>query len=733
MNGTQRSLTPDEILPAEGASSASAITPKFAFDVLRRWWKLSLALGLVLAAAAGLFVHFSYVPLYEAQTWLRITPNSHLVYPTGYDHNLFVRTQQELIRSPIVLAEALAEPEVSSSPAFRGVEDRIAWLKSRVVASPVNGSELFVIGLSSPHQESVHKIVNAIRNAYLATLNARLVTESDSRLKLLDAERLRRYNQIQEDRERLKELNKQRSVAGGGEGMALGEGGERGGSTPLLSEVVVLQSELQRAEIDQIMAEAEVETTKGMMARAKEIVVSDEAVRQEVEGSEVVIALLARQARLAKELEEQKRVLSPARLQEREGALAAVAQELQGRREELEPVVRAGLLDQAKEQRAEQLQIKEAKVQQQKLLADVLRQRLEAAKRRAQDRGETSLEFEFLAQDHRRRQAVYDRICDQVEIIKTELRAPNLVTVYHEAKPSLAAVGAGPTKKAGMAAGAMLLLPFAGFFLWELRSRRIADVADFSSVAQLRIVGEIATLPVKSRLMPRAEQRFEETLSRFEESIDYLRTAVMIAQRGSGIRSLVICSATSREGKTTVSAHLASSLIRGVEGKVLLIDADLRRPHLHRLLGVENGAGMVDYLSLRRTEEEVICPTWVDGLDFVPAGVLDASAGTLLASGRFERFLESVRDRYAFIVIDVPPVLPVSDALVVARAADAAVMVGLRDFTTASNVARAVAKLRDAQVNVIGGVFNGVPASHYGAGYYYYRVRPPASPVATAT
>ncbi len=121
--------------------------------------------------------------------------------------------------------------------------------------------------------------------------------------------------------------------------------------------------------------------------------------------------------------------------------------------------------------------------------------------------------------------------------------------------------------------------------------------------------------------------------------------------------------------------------------------------------------------------KDVVHSTWVEGLDFVPAGTLDTPVGALLSGDRIERFLNHAGKQYDFILLDVPPILPVSDGLVIARAAGAAIFCALRDVSTVANISRAVDKLKAAEVNVLGAVFNGVPAREYGGDrYYYYRI-----------
>lgn len=745
-----RSLTPD-LLVTGGGSVGTALappsyasigapppqqnmmTPKFALNVLRRWWKLSILAGVVLAAATAVISYLTYQPRYEATTWLRIRPQ-YIITKGDFDLGSFVSTQRELVRSPPILTEALAKPGIASLQIFEGIDDPIMWLNKELLAQSVGGSQLFVIKLQSSYRDCVAKVVNAIRDAYLANLTTDIMRQNDTLLITLEQERQRRSTEIENDRMRLKSLMQE---AARGAGYVDFDESKFKTLLPSLPIVADLQKQLASQEVDILFKEASNKVLERSVQDA-DVRVDTEAARQALDGHPEVLKLLADYERKSEELAGIESLLSKTstspKLREKREAVKKIEADLANKRRELKPKVEEELVNVHREKNKMTLEMAKKQLDEMQTMKSALTERLNKAREEAQKIGGNALSIKFLAEDLVRKEKVYNSIVDRIEVIKTESRVQAPVTTLMDAAEPVEPIDSGPIKRAAMFALLALLIPFVGFFLWELKSRRISDVDDFRTSANLRVVGEISTLPVRSKFLPGAHRKFEESLTRFEESIDYLRTTILIARHQRTMQSLVVTSAASREGKSTVAAHLASSLARGISGRVLLVDADMRRPHLHRLLDQDPEHGLVDYLSGRSEFADVVRSTWVDRLDFVASGVLDTPVGVLLANDRFERFLRQAERQYEFIVIDVPPILPVSEGLVIAKAADGAIYCALRDVSTMANVQRACEKLRGAGVHIVGAVFNGVPAREYGAsGYYYYRIPQPTGSTETIT
>jgi len=172
------------------------------------------------------------------------------------------------------------------------------------------------------------------------------------------------------------------------------------------------------------------------------------------------------------------------------------------------------------------------------------------------------------------------------------------------------------------------------------------------------------------------------------------------------VKVIAVSSPTMGDGKTVTAINLAGALARGADGRVLLIDADLRRPSIDRQIGITDvRVGLADALSDHSISFADVVRT-LDGfnLDVVPAGTPRAGVSEILRSPRLSAFIEEARQRYAYIVLDTPPLLPVSDAALLAKSVDGVLMVVSAHQTPRKLLGEALNMLDPAKV--LGIVFN---------------------------
>jgi len=206
--------------------------------------------------------------------------------------------------------------------------------------------------------------------------------------------------------------------------------------------------------------------------------------------------------------------------------------------------------------------------------------------------------------------------------------------------------------------------------------------------------------------------------------VDSLRTNLSLGKL-QGQRVLAITSAVSQEGKTTLAAQLAVSIARATGEMTLLIDGDMRSPELHEIFDTQLSPGLAEVLRGECPEEEGIETGFSEKLHILTAGRLTVSPHQLLGRGEFSVLLDRLGEMYRHIVIDTPPILPASEALVMARAADAAVLCVRRDYSRMDQVDEAFRRMSGAGVNSAGAVLNGIPLQHYAYKYGVYGYRPP--------
>lgn len=191
------------------------------------------------------------------------------------------------------------------------------------------------------------------------------------------------------------------------------------------------------------------------------------------------------------------------------------------------------------------------------------------------------------------------------------------------------------------------------------------------------------------------------------EEFRTLRAKLFQIRAKRPLKTILVSSALPSEGKSFVSANLAQAFARQRGNRTLLIDADLRKPHMHELLGAPTSPGLCDYLSGKASELEIIQRSAAnEDLFFIPGGKVNSTASELIGNGRMKKLLDSVSPLFSWIVIDTSPVIPVSDPTRLAEICDGVLLVVKAAETSHVMAERAKREFHDAPL--IGVVFNQV-------------------------
>jgi capsular exopolysaccharide synthesis family protein len=201
------------------------------------------------------------------------------------------------------------------------------------------------------------------------------------------------------------------------------------------------------------------------------------------------------------------------------------------------------------------------------------------------------------------------------------------------------------------------------------------------------------------------------------EAFRALRTTLLINAPRKTHQTILITSAAPSEGKSLISLQLAATLAQ-VQERVLLIDSDMRKPNLHKLMGKTTRHGLSDYLNGEADLEEIVFPTAYSNLSVIFAGKLPSNPSELLSSPRFSRLLQETKDRWDRVVFDSPPLLSVTDSSIIATVVDGVIQI-IRTYQNSWMTAlQGKEILKDMQANILGVVLNGV---EWGTSYYYYQ------------
>jgi capsular exopolysaccharide synthesis family protein len=305
-----------------------------------------------------------------------------------------------------------------------------------------------------------------------------------------------------------------------------------------------------------------------------------------------------------------------------------------------------------------------------------------------------------------------------------EKDAPQRVTELEEAVVVPAQTEASRVRLAALGGlGALAAVLFAVAFL-EFRARRVASVDEVTQGLKMKLVGALPTVPRRA-LTSSTGRDGVYWQNRLTESVDGIRTMLLNAARYERLRVVMVTSAVGGEGKTLLSCHLAASLARA-GCRTLLLDADLRRPSVHRLFGLSTECGLGEVLQGKADDADAVQNGLLDGLSVMTAGQSGSDSVQALARNGIGGLLERLSDRFDFIIIDSAPVLPVADSQAISQHADGVVVSVMRGVSRLPDVYAACERLSLLRARILGAVVNGTSEGGYNSPYYYSASPEPA-------
>ncbi len=362
---------------------------------------------------------------------------------------------------------------------------------------------------------------------------------------------------------------------------------------------------------------------------------------------------------------------------------------------------------------------------------EMLRSRLDAEEQKAYSKGEQGAQFDFARRDYEAARQLYDGLQQRLQEagIIAGLHSTSVHIVddadipvapsYPRKRVNLA-IGAG----SGFGIGLILTL------LLEAMDTNLKTMADVEQALQLPLLAAIPAVDAE-QLQP---EQFREgaiakgsaAWSRIAEALRGMRTSILLSSPSAPPKIVMMSSTRPAEGKSTV-ATLAGITFALNGSKVLLIDADLRRPSVHLRFRMSNSAGLSSILTGSTPPQKVIVP-WAElpNLHIMTSGPVPPLPSELLGSKAMEDLLKSLRKEYDFIFVDTPPVLAVTDASVLGRMMDTAMLIVRYDSTHRHVVQRGIDLLDRSGTHILGVAMNAVDfqspeySEYYGRKYYEY-------------
>jgi receptor protein-tyrosine kinase len=264
-----------------------------------------------------------------------------------------------------------------------------------------------------------------------------------------------------------------------------------------------------------------------------------------------------------------------------------------------------------------------------------------------------------------------------------------------------------------------------------LRESLDNTVKDKDALEEITGVGLVGSIPLDKERGNAPAVSFDGDNSVIAEAFRKLRTNLQFLAVDNPPRVIVVTSSMPHEGKTTTSINLALALAEA-DYNVALVDGDMRRPMLDKILNVVGSVGFSTVLSGRADLEQVLQKTQYPGLTVVTSGAVPPNPSELLGSLVAQKVLSELRTSFDYVIVDSSPLLAVTDSAVLAANSDGALIVARFGHTKCEQLAHAIGSLEDVGAPLLGAVFNMTPtrgSAAYSYNYGYYgndSARPPS-------
>jgi len=363
---------------------------------------------------------------------------------------------------------------------------------------------------------------------------------------------------------------------------------------------------------------------------------------------------------------------------------------------------------------------------------------LEEQKRAVLDLNRQSLDYSALQRQATADKLMYERLLTEAQARGITGQTPSTkIRIVEPAETPRVPVGPNRRRDLLLAVAAGLFLALSAPILRESLDNRIKTPADIEKrlgLSCLTMVPIVKTGPSAPGPLLTTEP------TNFNEAFRRLRTILSLDAPRRGAVRLVVSSAAPRDGKTMVSVNLAMALAQANE-PVLLIDGDLRRPKVHKMLQISPFPGLADLLTGDAEADQAIRPTNVPNLFVLTSGMKRMSSSELLSHARLDKLMRQIEGNFGWIVFDSPPIGAVADGSVLARCAHRALLVVSADATPAAAARAAADQLATTGTPIAGAILNRADlerAGFYYAPYYsskysdYYVTAKPESKVSAA-
>lgn len=622
----------------------------------------------------------------------------------------FIQTEFEVIQSQVILGKVIADLDLNRKWATPGepplkTEQTMIILKSRMDLRPVRNTSLIEISVISEDKQEASDIANKIAEAYQDHRLAEWRRRSEGGIEALKKTFLEQEDKVNQAQTKVDELREKLQIP---DMMAAGDA----------PTVLITAETLRRIESLRIESQAQLANEQTLLNQLKDMSPGDLAQAIPTTGvQDSTLTTMLEQRSLAE-------------------------QKLTGLRKQYGPennevVTASSLVDDLDKQIRERvtgfLAGLTAKVEAQQNSLKAMEDQVKQAQDADIDTANKSRPYWEAKRELEEAQRFRTIIDQKILIENTDRSLPKtgMVEIVDKATPGLRPVR--PNKTLNIALGIVVGLVVGvglAFFIEYLDTsvKTIDDVERALGSAVLGVIPQNVGILVH-----------EGAESPHAEAYRVLRTNLLFSRKDDKLNTVAVVSAGAGEGKSTTVFNLAAVFAQSGQ-RVLIVDSDLRRPTLHKMLHVTNSIGLTNYLLKQNSLEQVIQTTSLPTLDFMASGKLPSSSLGILSSAQMRDLITELKQHYDFVFFDSPPVMGVSDASILASEVDMTLQViQYRRYPQPMNI-RAKQLIEKVGGNLVGIVLNNINMSqdesyYYYSGYYhdYYAKNEEDEPAAAGT
>jgi len=681
--------------------------------ILRRRWIVLLATVVVLAAAFVYLakaapIYTSTSRIYVEQSGPKIITDIEKGIMTQSQNYLF--TQSELLKSTPILSAALDVPGVRQMKTFANVDNQIAYLKKTLNASVGKRDDIISVSCDSAWPAEAAQLVNAVVDSYITYHSTRKRRTSAEVLKILQNQSVERHKDLMDKLTAMLNFKKTN------EGLAL----ESRTGNIILQRLERLSETLTQAQLATIDAKSTYETTKAMVddpAKLKDFVEAN------ISGYEYRY-VGDKKARLQTELDRLELQLANAKGQHKLTTDHPIVKELEGKVAYIEKQIADFYEEFARPQLSmahQQYLVAQEKEQQ-------VREYLNEQRDQALALNEQIVQYTLLQSDWEQTKKLCDILNDRIkELNVTEDVGALNISILEVARP--ADKPSKPQKGRIMAMALVLALMLGGglALLRNWMDQRLRSADEISVILGVPVLGVVPSMSRRQSIMARGQKVHLDSDSRTAEAYRTIRTAVFFGAPKDEAKTVLVTSPGALDGKTTLVSNLAIAMAQAGQ-KTLILDADFRSPMQHNIFEIDHqGKGLSSVLAGTTTLEETIRATEVKGLQILPCGPDVPNPSEILNSETFAKTLEQLSIKYDRVIIDSPPVMPVTDAQILGAVCNITLIVLRAEKSTRKVSQQTRDRLLSVGAHILGAIVNDVSRKsgrygyYRGYGYYYDR------------